>query len=68
MDVWKRWLRKFFSRRPAVTETQDERLCEAHAILLEYGENADWSQLSQHYNGYVRELAIRRLSAYPGIE
>ena len=62
MDIWKQRISTFFNRKPYATQAKQARLKQAYAIVRDYGDDADWLQLSQHYNGFVREFAIRVLS------
>ncbi|MNI08327.1 hypothetical protein D3C73_613590 [compost metagenome] len=55
------WLSKLKSRLAPPTSWADRRRIEALELLKNVGGDPDWIELSTHYDGFVREVAVREL-------
>ena len=59
------WLDRLKNRQAANRSPADYRRNEALELLASSGDSATWIDLSRHYNGFVREVAVRELSHAP---
>lgn len=59
------WLERLKSRPASGDYWEDRRHHEALEALAACNGESDWLSLSSHYNGFVREVAVRELSEQP---
>lgn len=62
------WLLRLQSHQPAVSKWETQRRDEAGQLLRNAEEKGDWIGLTNHSNGFIREVAVRALCAEPSPE
>lgn len=55
------WLKKLKSRHGPAPSWADQRRNEALELLANAENEGHWVELSRHYNGFIREVAVREL-------
>ncbi|MFL1501053.1 PBS lyase [Pseudomonas sp. O64] len=55
------WLTRLKNRQVPVLSWSDHRRNEALALLAHAESTGNWVELSRHYNGFIREVAVREL-------
>lgn len=62
---WKHWLR---AKQTPATSWADQRRNEALELIASAEQNGTWTELCRNSNGFVREVAVRRLRDSPSPE
>ncbi|MHA6790744.1 HEAT repeat domain-containing protein [Pseudomonas bijieensis] len=68
MSAIRSWLDRLKNKQTPVLSWADRRQNEALEALAQAGPHATWTELSNHYNGFVREIAVRELCRHPSPE
>ncbi|MBK5400786.1 PBS lyase [Pseudomonas sp. TH39(2020)] len=68
MVVIREWLARLQNHQAPVTQWAAQRRDEAAHLLGKAKESGDWIALTIHYNGFIREVAIRALRDQPSPE
>lgn len=62
MNEVRGWLDRLLERKGAAQSWAERRRVEALKLVAQAGSDATWVDLSRHYNGFVREVAVRELN------
>jgi hypothetical protein len=62
------WLMRLQSHKASVSKWEAQRRDEAAQLLRNAEEKGDWIRLTNHSNGFIREVAVRALCAEPSPE
>lgn len=68
MVAIRQWLARLKNHQAPVTQWEAQRRDEAAHLLGNAEENGDWIALTTHYNGFIREVAVRALRDQPSPE
>ncbi|UVL84954.1 ATP phosphoribosyltransferase regulatory subunit [Pseudomonas sp. B21-028] len=68
MSTLQFWLDRLRNKQKPTSIWADHRRNEALEALAGAGTHSSWIELSHHYNGFVREIAVRELYAQPSPE
>lgn len=68
MSTLQFWLDQLRNKQTPATSWADHRRNEALEALAGAGTHSSWIELSHHYNGFVREIAVRELCDHPSPE
>ena len=68
MSGMQSWLDRLKNKQTPVSTWADQRRNEALEVLASVGTDTTWIELSRHYNGFVREVAVRELCSHPSPE
>ncbi|WPN64492.1 PBS lyase [Pseudomonas sp. P9_35] len=68
MSAIRSWLDRLKNKQTPELSWADRRQNEALEALAQAGTHATWTELSSHYNGFVREIAVRELCRHPSPE
>lgn len=61
------WLHRLRGERP-INSYADQQRMNALELIASTAESGTWPELSRHHSGFVREMAVRELSAHPSPE
>lgn len=65
MNGIRSWLDRLTKKQTSAPSWTDRRRVEALELVTKVGNGITWVDLSRHYNGFVREVAVRELSRTP---
>lgn len=68
MSAIRSWLDRLRNKQTPELSWADRRQNEALEVLAQAENNVTWTELSSHYNGFVREIAVRELCRHPSPE
>lgn len=68
MVAIREWLARLQNHQAPVTQWAAQRREEAAHLLGNAEESGDWIALTTHYNGFIREVAVRALRDQPSPE
>ncbi|MCP2076359.1 UNVERIFIED_ORG: hypothetical protein J2Y77_005795 [Pseudomonas lini] len=68
MSAIQSWLDRLKNKQIPQSSWAEHRRNEALELLAHAGTDATWIELSNHYNGFVREVAVRELCSHPSPE
>lgn len=64
MSTMRDWLDRVINKQGPTCSWADRRRNEALELLAHVGNDKTWTDLSHHYNGFVREVAVRELCSH----
>ncbi|MBC3779311.1 PBS lyase [Pseudomonas sp. SWRI99] len=68
MNTTQDWLARLSRKQGQPSTYEDYRRNEALEILARFGNTGTWADVSNHSNGFVREVAVRELCRQPSAE
>lgn len=68
MSTIQDWLHRLKSKQTPASSWHDQRRNEALRLLEQVGNDVTWVDLSRHYDGFIREIAVRELCKQPSPE
>ncbi|VVP91742.1 HEAT repeat domain-containing protein [Pseudomonas fluorescens] len=68
MNTTQDWLARLARKQGQPATYEDYRRNEALEILAHFGNTGTWADVSNHANGFVREVAVRELCKQPSAE
>ena len=68
MNTTQEWLTRLARKQGQPATYEDYRRNEALEILAHFGNTGTWADVSNHANGFVREVAVRELCMQPSAE
>lgn len=68
MNTTQDWLTRLARKQGQPATYEDYRRNEALEILAHFGNTGTWADVSNHANGFVREVAVRELCRQPSAE
>ncbi|WP_454834626.1 HEAT repeat domain-containing protein [Pseudomonas lini] len=68
MSTIRNWLNKLKNKQAPSSSWADRRRNEALELLADVESDSTWVELSTHYNGFIREVAVRALCSQPSPE
>ncbi|MBD9613471.1 PBS lyase [Pseudomonas sp. MM213] len=68
MNVIKEWLGKLKNKQVPASSLAEHRRNEAMELLGNAENSGKWIEISTHYNGFIREVAVRGLRDHPSPE
>lgn len=68
MSTIRDWLHRLKNKQTPASSWQEQRRNEALRLLEQVGSEVTWVDLSRHYDGFIREIAVRELCNQPSPE
>lgn len=68
MNTTQDWLTRLARKQTQLSAYENYRRNEALEILAHFGNTGTWADVSNHSNGFVREVAVRELCRQPSAE
>lgn len=68
MSTIRDWLDRLKNKQAPSSSWADRRRNEALELLADVESNKTWLELSTHYNGFIREVVVRKLCSHPSPE
>ncbi|VVP52300.1 hypothetical protein PS880_05436 [Pseudomonas fluorescens] len=65
MSTIQNWLNKLKNKQAPSSSWTDRRRNQALELLADAESDCTWVELSTHYNGFIREVAVRTLYSQP---